>query len=262
VYINQTEYARIKSLFGNEAFRELGRDYYTIDGDEYHCTWNNDSIKAVPVTTLHHYENRVKAADQSVFHFEKVEEADIVRYQLKEYPPIQLNYKMTAVLGDSSEDARIADKKIQYINGLLGHKKEVKVFILVFKNQPIEAAFYQEWYWSGGNMNEFVVCIGIDNDRNIKWCKPISWTTNEMLKVETKNFIINQTKLNLQSIADHLQNSIDKSFERRNFKEFDYLTVEPPLWAIILCYVLTLGANIGVSLWVIRNEMDEAEEYL
>lgn len=257
VDISKSEYANIKSKFGNESFVDLGRYYYTDDGDEYFSNWNKDSLNAISVTTLHHYENRVKAADQSVFHFQDVSEEDKVKYNLKDYPEINGNYKMISIIGDSSQDATIAEAKIQYINGLLGNKKEVRVFVLIFKDQPISAGFYQEWYWAGANMNEFVVCIGIDKERNVKWCKPISWTRSEILKAEVKNFVQNQTKLNLQSVADFMKIKIEEKFVRRSFKEFDYLTVEPPTWAVILAYLLTLAINIGLSSWIIKNEYND-----
>jgi len=256
VGISESEYNKIKQKFNNEQFAELDRNYYTQDGDEYYSKWANDSATAIPVTTLHHYENRVKAADQSVFHFGEVSKTDVKKYSLKEYPKIFDNYKMQSVIGDSSEDAIIADKKFQFINGLLGHKKEVKLFVLIFKNQPIEAGLYQEWYWCGANMNEFVICIGIDKERNVKWCKPISWTRSETLKAEVKNFVQSQTKLNLQAIADYTQIQVDKQFVRRNFKEFSYLTVEPPVWAVILTYLLTILINVGISYWVIKNDYE------
>lgn len=256
VGISESEYNKIKQKFNNEQFAELNRNYYTQDGDEYYSKWANDSATAIPVTTLHHYENRVKAADQSVFHFEEVSKADVKKYSLKSYPEITGYYKMPAVIGDSSEDALIADKKFQYINGLLGHKKQVRIFVLIFKSQPIDAGLYQECYWSGANMNEFVICIGIDKERNVKWCKPISWTRSETLKAEVKNFVQSQKKLNLQAIADYTQKQVDKDFVRRSFKEFNYLTVEPPMWAVILTYLLTILINVGLSYWIIRNDYE------
>lgn len=259
IIINEREYNRIKNIFQNESFEELNRPYHSKDGDMYHSDWDGDSTTAIPVTTLHHYDNRIKAADQSVFHFKEVHDEDVVRYNLKQYPKIVDRYKMSAVLGDNSLDAKIADKKFQYINGLLGHDKQVRVFVLIFKNQPIEAGLYQEWYWSGANMNEFVICIGIDEQRNVKWCKPISWTRNETLKVEIKSYVQNQGKLNLQELAGYAQEKIKGGFIRRDFEEFNYLTVEPPTWAVILTYILTLGANILVSFWIVRNPFYDDE---
>lgn len=254
--ISETEYNRLAKIFLNQKFQELNRDYHSNDGDKYFCTWTGDSIKSIPVTTTHYYENKVKVADQSVFHFQKVDTSDIRRFRLKDYPAI-VGYNQDALMGDYSADAKIANKKFNYINGLLGGKKQVRIFVLVFQNQPIEAALYQEWYWSGANMNEFIVCIGTDYLRNVKWCYPISWTPAEKLKSDVKQFVIAQNKLDLCKLADYMQEQVNKQFVRKDFKEFDYLTVEPPTWAIVLTYILTFFINAGLSGWIIKNEFEE-----
>ncbi|MEI8223863.1 MAG: hypothetical protein WCG20_01930 [bacterium] len=258
ISITESEYARIKGILGNETFKDLGRDYYTKDGDEYYCTWDGSEAKAIPVTTVHSYENRVKATDLNVFHFDKVDDSTKVHYELKDYPGmVNNNYTQNSLLGDNSPDAVQANKKLNYINGKLGPKKQVRVFLLVFKDQPLDAGMYQEWYWAGGNKNEFVVCVGIDRNRNVTWCKPISWTYNETLKVETRDFVTQQKQVNLTAIANYLESAIDTKFQRRHFKEFNYLTVEPPTWAIVLTYIITLLVNFGIGYWVINNEFDE-----
>lgn len=105
-------------------------------------------------------------------------------------------------------------------------------------------------------MNEFVVCIGIDDDRIVKWCKVLSWTQNRRLKSEVQDMVMSQKRLHLRSIADTMNVSL-RSFQRRDFKEFDYLTVEPPLWAIIACFLLVAAINVGLSAWIINNEYEE-----
>lgn len=256
ITIAGNEYARICMQFGNKTFVELNRHYYTDDGDLYVSAWPGDSLKAIPVTTVHHYTNKVKAADQSVFHFKPVHKPDRIKYDLKEYPPITNKYEMNAVIGDSSIDAYYANKKLQYINGDLGPTKELKLFVLVFKNQPLEAGFYQEWYWSGGNKNEFIITVGIDGNRNVQWCHPISWTPAEELKVEIKDFVQAQHQLNLQAIADYAYPRLKQEFVRKNFDEFNYLTVKPPVPAVIMTYLLTILVNLFVCLWAIKNDIE------
>lgn len=258
--VSEARYKELKERFGNDKFINMHRHYYTLNGDGHVSEWQADSVTAEPVTTVHTYENRVKAADQSVFHFEKVDTADIRKYSLKGYPAIGSWYRMAAVIGDTGRDAGIADKKLQYANGILGPKKQARIFVLVFKGQPIEAGLYQEWLWSGGNKNEFIVCIGIDAQRNVKWCKPISWTYNERLKVDVRDFVQAQGKLDLIAVAAYVQQQVDKGFQRKHFREFSYLTVEPPTWAVILTYLLTLAINIGLSYWIVKNEFDDTDD--
>jgi hypothetical protein len=257
IQISQIEYERLKHKLGNDKFVDMHRDYYHIDGDMYTSIWDRDSLKATPVTTLHYYDNRIKASDASVFHFDDLDEKDVARYGLKQYPSILDRYKMDAVLGDQSNDAAIANAKLKHLNAELGPRKEICLFILVFKNQPLEAAFKQEAFWKGANMNEFVVCIGINDDREVQWNKVISWTTNERLKMDVTNMVNQQKTLNLCSIVDRMNPMVSEGFSRRDFQEFNYLTVEPPTWAIVLVYTLVLLVNIGLTLWIIGNEHEE-----
>lgn len=117
--------------------------------------------------------------------------------------------------------------------------------------------FYKNLIGVGGNMNEFVVTIGIDDDRNVKWCYPFSWTKSERLKVDTRQFVMGQDKLNLQSLSYYLQEQVDNQFVRLDFRQFDYLTVEPPVWAVVLTYVLVIIVNILVSWWAATNEFSD-----
>lgn len=118
-------------------------------------------------------------------------------------------------------------------------------------------AYHQECYWKGGNKNEFIVCIGIDNSNNIKWCRPFSFTEVQEIKVETRNVVQEMDKLNLDALSEFLYKEIDKKYIRKHFKDFSYLTVDPKGWQITLTVILTIILNVGLSLWLIKNEFDE-----
>lgn len=258
IKISEREYDKIKAKFGNSTFQDLDRDYHRIDGDMYFSSWDGVRETSVSVTTQHSYENRIKASDKSIFNYKIVTPEHIKQYDLKEYPPITEKYIMDDIIGYKGADFAVANQNLQYLNGLLGAKKQVKVLILIYKNQPREAALYQEWLWCGGNKNEFIVCIGIDNQNNVKWGKTISWTTNELLKVEVNGYIQKQEKLSLIPLTDYLTVKIAKDFQRRSFEEFDYLTVEPSTFAIITTFILTILINLGLGYWIINNEYDES----
>lgn len=260
IRITESQYNQIKKIFGNEVFLELNRDYHSDDGDCYYSYWDeNDSLKSIPVTTLHTYSNKIKAADQSVFHFSDVNENDIIKYSLKNYPEINEGYKMKSILCDEKipinrDELDDLDKKFQYINSKLGHKKQVRVFVLLFVNQPYEASLFQQSYWQGGNMNEFIICIGLDSiNRKVKWANVISWTPVEILKTEIKRFIEGQDTLDLDKIANYTYVKIDEKFTRRDFKEFDYLDVEPPTWYIILIYIILILFNLFFGYYLINK---------
>lgn len=264
--ISEAEYNYIKTRkFGGEFFTELNRDYYRQDGDEYSCTWKRDSASSVPITTIHTYKNKIKSSDYSVFNFKKVDTSEVRHYGLIDYPNVGFANSMHAVLGDNSPDAQYADLKLQYYNGLVGPTKESRIFLLVFKDKPIMSGLNQKSYWVGANMNEFVVCVGLDSKtREIMWCLPFSWTTNEKLKIEVRDYITNNPKLKLHEIADYIGISVKNEFKRRDFKEFDYLKAEPSTASIVGAYIFIIILTAAVSFWMITNDerSENSEERL
>jgi hypothetical protein len=60
--------------------------------------------------------------------------------------------------------------------------------------------------------------------------------------------------VDLVALMPWIAENIEQRFVRRQFAEFSYLTVEPPLWMVILTFLLTIGVNVGISYWIIQNE--------
>ncbi len=49
---------------------------------------------------------------------------------------------------------------------------------------------------------------------------------------------------------------IQEKWQRKHFRDFNYLTVDPPTWAVILVYLLTIAASGGLSVWVVMNDLN------
>lgn len=254
--VSQSEYIRLTKKWANERFVDKHRDYHSIDGDWYVTDCPNIDEKLECFVTSHYYENRVQAS-HSVFNYPEVDEKDITFYGLYDYPQITDGYKQRGILGNGDTTQRTAENKMQILNARLGPTKEVKVFILIFRNKSDDVAYHQECLWKGGNKNEFVVCIGVDDACNVKWCRPFSFTEVQETKIETRNYVQEMGKLNLSKVVDFLHLELKQKFKRKNFEDFSYLTVEPKTWQVILTFVLTLIINLGVSFWVIKNEFEE-----
>jgi len=249
--ITKTDYVRLKKQFGTkELFVDMHRNYHTNDGDMYQVIWDGKDETLEAVTITHTYENRVQAS-KSVFNYYAV---DPKKDKLYEYPKVNGHYYAPAILGQGGPTQKEAERKFQILNAKLGKAKEVRVFVLIFMDKPLDIGYNQENYWVGGNKNEFILTIGVDKDYHVQWCHPISWTESELLKVEAKQFIQEQATLDLVALADWLYPNIKANFVRMPFTKFSYLSVEPPMWAILLTFIITLLINIGISLWIILNE--------
>jgi hypothetical protein len=130
------------------------------------------------------------------------------------------------------------------------------MFVLIFKNQPLQAGFDQENYWKGGNKNEFVTCIGVDDSLTIQWAHIFSWSEVEDLKIDARDQLEHDKPLELVKYVDWLGSNIESRFKRKSFKDFDYLSVEPPAGAVAFVYLLTIALCVGIGWWAVRNEYE------
>lgn len=240
--------------FANKTFVDMHRVYHSNDGDKYETVWNPkadlwQNVGSIePTTSEHAWENRVKASS-SIF---KRREVDPKTYGLYEYPEIS-GYSQKAVLGNAGDTQNAGEKLLQYYNAVLGAQYKVRMFVLLFKNKPLQAGIDQQDYWGNGNKNELVACIGVDNDYNVQWSHVFSWTDVELLKIEIRNFVMEQKKLELDKVAEFMVQDVRSKWKKKDFREFSYLTVEPPFWAVVLVYLGTLGVSFVFGLWAVNN---------
>lgn len=248
-YIDESFYNQLCALWGNKTFEELNRHYHSRDGDAYNTLRDTVFAHVISRTTTHTYENRVKCS-KSVFNFAEVDSEDVKAYGLYDYPPnSEFNYNPILGFYDPK-----ASKKLQQHNGVLGSWKQVHMMILVFKDQPIQAALMQEGYWKGGNKNEFILCIGI-KDTAIDWAKVISWTEVDELKIRVEKDVMGMP-LNMEQIVDYMAGQVRAKFQRKHFREFSYIDVEPTMTAIWITFIVTLLITIGVSIFAVKNDFE------
>lgn len=253
--ISSQEFERFTKLWRDRRFVDLHRSYHSVDGDKYVTKWNpSEDQTMIPITTKHTYENRVQAAS-SVLSFREVENA--AELGLFEYPDLR-GFDQRAVLGNGGEHMAQADLLLRFWNAKLGRSKQVHMFILVFPaGSTLETGLNQESYWKGGNKNEFTLALGIDQFNKVTWAYVISWTDVERLKVDVREFALEQGTLDLVALIKYMVPEVQKRFERKPFADFSYLTVEPSGWAVVLSFLLTLLVNGGLSMWIIKNKHQE-----
>lgn len=102
-----------------------------------------------------------------------------------------------------------------------------------------------------------MVCIGTNDKKEITWCYVFSWSESERLKIDVRQFVQSQSKLNLLEVAKYTADEVDKQFVRKKFADFSYLSVEPPTWAVVTTYIITFLITAGMGVWSVMNEFDE-----
>lgn len=254
--VKKSVYDYFVKLFGHRPiFVDLGRNHHTNDGDLYKVVWPKTPEAVEPVVTVHRYENRVQAA-KTVFKFQDVGATEITEYGLFSYPSPTL-FDYPTVLGDCGSTTEAGNESFRYYNATLGRSKQLRIWVLCFRGHGQEAGILQESLWAGGNKNEAVITIGLNSEDQVEWAYVFSWSEAEMFKVEIRDHLVSQGSLDLVEAADFAAGSLKTHFVRKPFSEFSYLKVEPPTWAIITTFILTLLVNVGLSAWLVHNEFHD-----
>lgn len=275
INITESKYEKLKKQFGNKKTKTKTRHNYATrdrcvssNGTKFQgksvgkvsyvwqTNWNKSYDTQEPVVTKHSYENRIKASDYTVFNYIEVSKEKADSLKLYDYPIFDRDYfTYPSMLGWNNKKVQKEWKKI---NGALGYDKQVRIWVLIHHTTDDEIGILQENYWVGGNKNELVINIGVDKENNIVWNHIFTWSTSQGMVSNIEHYI-NGKKLNekdMLDIANFTKKEVNKNWERLEFTQFDYLTVEPPLWAVILAYVFTLLVCIGLSVFIVRNDIN------
>ncbi len=247
--VTEKTWGWIVGKFGNKSFVELNRNYHSIDGDAYVTNWNGDYDSLIPITTEHSYENRVQSSS-SVFNYKPVEGKEKMGLYEYVYDGILDTPSVLPTGIPGSEH-------IEKLNAILGAKNQVRIWVLIYKDKEREIAHRQEALWKNGNMNELVVCIGVDDTYKIKWTEVFSWTKKEEIKTNIRTYLESKSKLNLSEFAPYLREQIEANWKRRDFKEFSYLQVEQPTWAIVVAWVLSIATSVVCSIFFSTNQFKQ-----
>jgi hypothetical protein len=81
---------------------------------------------------------------------------------------------------------------------------------------------------------------------------PNQATTDTIIKIKSSTPQL--TEQTWDDLYTYLNQNLNK-FQRRSFKEFDYLTVEPSTGAVIFIYLLALIISIAMNFWVTTNDI-------
>lgn len=283
-YISYSKYKEIAKRWENYKYgtqeivtRSSG---YTTHGDKYNrpgygnrhwVFFPPDKIdKSEPIVTEHTYENRL----QTQSHWGKVSDKDRVLYDVFDYPSVPGGWRLTSILTNGKRYPK-ADMRLQYYNAYLntnkGGYKKVRMWILVYHNQPQESAELQRAYWKDANKNEVVVMIGT-KDGEIAWADVMAQTTDaksEAMKIEIRNTLLVDMregkngwsrKLDdgtMLKFVDYFAQMVHDYYTKPDFHQYDYIQVQPSLFAIMISLIVVLIVNVGAAAFVIINPWGE-----
>ncbi len=109
----------------------------------------------------------------------------------------------------------------------------------------------QESLWVGGNKNEVVLVKGEG------WVHVFSWTDHKEPIIETRDHVAQMSEFDPILAADFMALKVAAAFERKQFEDFSYLTVETPTWTILTTYGVVLLICGVLSWWLVVNDQHD-----
>lgn len=258
-YLSKKEYEIIKKRMGDKAvFRDMHRDYHRIDGDAYDIYWDKTIEHLYDITTPHSYTNKIKASQShTIFKYSDISEEDAKELGLYEYPDINL-MNQNPIIGRYASDK---DKqRIKYINATYGKTHQFRVYMLFYEGKDIEISEQQKAYWQNGNKNEFVVCLGTQRD-SVVWCNPFSWCDEPKLEALTRDYFIQNPKVDIDAYGKWLQTQIPTKWKRKEFSDFEYIHIGLSKGQYIALIIIMILLNIGISVFLVMNDIQNESGY-
>lgn len=246
-----------RSNIGDFTIEHLDRGssgvYKTADPARYTEIKAGDACsRSMPFT------NYIKAVPESLFHANPVilaKFADMV----PEYPgKIYDHYKINRVLavGVNLPDAAAWNHDLSSTLRKLGPQRQANVVVVFVNTNDANYTHALESKWVGGKKNDTILVVGTTQYPKIDWVNVISWSKNELFKVQLRDDVLALENVDRAGIMQAINKNVSTTFQRRDMKEFEYLKdeIEPPMWAVVTIGILGMLLSLGASFYFYRHD--------
>lgn len=205
-----------------------------------------------PVTKEVSWENKVKACP-SVFSFIKVP----TNVPVFNWPNNPDPFRSDRVLGTAQRYMPILEW--DKLNAYLGGRKKVNLILVGFESSDSMLGQYQRAKWVGGKKNDLVITVGGKDLHRPDWCFVYGWTDSELVKANITSYVMqNGISTNL---CGYLNNEVIKNYKIKEWKDFDYLHVEPAAKYYFWYIGFLLVIQVGLYVWFNYNDFDKQGKY-
>jgi hypothetical protein len=213
-----------------------------------------------PVSGRKFYTNYVQAVSNSLFAAADENLMNGFGPLLVEYPDKVYDfYHVDRFVspGFSFTDAKAWNDDISKMLIDLGPAKQVNVVIAVAKTGDRAYTSALRTKWEGANKNDVVLVIGSLDGQKMEFVDVITWSKNEIFKVQLIDRIQSIGIISRPQIIEVLQSQIAKNFERRRMREFEYLKGEiDPSSTTIAVTIAILVIGYGAGIMLVTGKLD------
>lgn len=244
--ITKQLFDEIKKKFGGkmDVVRGSRSGYHSGDKNDYYA--RNHTGYIYPVTTTMHFENRIKCAPSVYSYAEVPDDSPVYEW------PQNTNWDRSQRLLGAANVISIAEW--DRMNTRLGPTKKVNVIMIGFGDVGSEIAQLQEAKWIGGKKNDLVLCFGGPVKRPT-WSYVFGWTEREIVKRNLETILLNN-QIN-DDIIPIIEKEVVVNYEIKDWSKFDYISVEPPWWSVMILILTMAIAQTIFLCWAVTNKFNE-----
>lgn len=204
----------------------------------------------IPTTRHQRFENRIKAGP-TAFEFEKIDPEDKT---IPSYPSNGDHFKSNRVMWEAKK--AFTTKEWDLLNTRLGPTKKVNLIIVGFpeKYGP-DIARKTRAKWIGGKKNDLVLCYG--GPEGARWADVFGWTKSELCKANLRSLLVAGPIDS--SLIPKIEEEVSKNYTIRNWREFDYIVIEPPLWSILTFVFFIVATQAICYYFFFLNDLEKGK---
>lgn len=213
-----------------------------------------------PTTEEHSYTNYIKGNPNSILRREAVSPSLLA--QVPEYPEVYDYYRASRVLDLGVVGVNVGElnHELDFVNSQLGAKRQVDIILILTRESDPAFSEAVRQKWLGGKKNDVVVIVGMPSFPDIAWVDTVSWTQQEVMKINIRDNVLAMRVFNGHNVLGILASEIDKGFQRRRMRDFKYLSagIEPSKGQAIALFIV--AALLSIVFSVVTTQMDLFDE--
>lgn len=161
---------------------------------------------------------------------------------LIDYRQISNYYSAPSILPNTITASPEEHRAFTVYNAVSAPTVQMHLFVLFFDAPQSKAEIAEKpcAYWYGGNKNEFVVCLGRNDDES-EWAHLFSWADEPTLEVQTADWLHAHPSSSLTEFLAWFMEHYS-IWKRKSFSDFDYINVSIPTKSLLFVY---LAAAVG-----------------
>jgi len=196
------------------------------------------------------YVNYIKGANQSLFNKQL---GDVDLKDVPAYPGTTYDYyHVNRVIGVGIDVDPKWNHQLQDMLSDLGPAYQINaVFVLTNKDENFNSAL--EYKWNGGKKNDVVVVIHMDNEsKKISSAHVISWTPNQLFKVELRDSIVASDVFDYDRVLEIFNAQVKKNWVRMKMGDYKYLSadIDISITSIIVAFILSVISYVACYMYI------------